>query len=122
MVSVNASSVISFSSFLYKEPRPTERWDGAHSVGSVGDGVTLHSGPVGVLVNVHHIVGGSRGGEVLSDHVVGDGSNVIVVHLVERGNNVEHDDVVPGAAASDDVHDFLFSLCQCRRSSVTILV
>lgn len=122
MVSVNASSVICFSSFLHNEPRTTEQWCGVHCIGSVGDGVAFHGGPVGVLVNVHHIVGGSRGGEVLSNHIVGDGSDVVVVHLVERRDDVEHDDVVPSAATSDDVHDFLFSLCQCHRSSVTVLV
>lgn len=121
-MSMNASSVTCFSSFLYDEPRPTERWDGVRSVGSVGDGVTLHGVPVGVLVNVHHIVGGSRGGEVLSDHVVGDGSNVVVVRIVQCRDDIERDDVVPGAATSDDVHDFLFSLCQRHRSSVTTLV
>lgn len=122
MVSVNASSVIRFSSFLYNEPRPTERWDGARYIGSVDDGVTFHGVPVGVLVNVHHIVGGSRGGEVLSDHVVGDGSNIVVVRIVQCRDDIELDNVVPGAATSDDVHDFLFSLCKCRRSSVTALV
>lgn len=119
---MNTSSVIRFFSFLCDESRPTEQWDGIRSIESVGDGVTFHSRPVGVLVNVHHIVGSSRGGEVLSDHVVGDGGDVVVVHLVQRRDDVEHDDVVPGAATSDGVHDFLFSLCQCHRSSVTALV
>lgn len=109
-MSVNTSSVIRFSSFLYNEPRPTEQWDGAHSVESVGDGVTLHGVPVGVLVNVHHIVGRASGGEILSDHVVGNGSNVVVVYLVERGDDVEHNDIVPGAAARAHSHDLsLFS-------------
>ena len=109
-MSVNASSVTCFSSFLYNEPRPTERWDGVRSFRSVGDGVTLHGRPVGVLVNVHHIVGGASGGEILSNHVVSDGSNIVVVHIVQCGDDVEHDDVVPGAAAGDDVHDSLSSL------------
>ena len=72
--------------------------------------MTLHSVPVGVLVNVHHIVGGTTGGEVLSDHVVGDRRDVVVIRIVERGDDVELDDVVPGAATSADVHDFLSSL------------
>ena len=108
---MNTSSVIRFSSFLYNKPRTTGRWCEVRSVRSVGDGVTLHGVPVGVLVNVHHIVGGSRGGEVLSDHVVGDGSNIIVVHLVQRGDDVERDDVVPGAAAGAHAHNSFSSLC-----------
>nr|DAQ96711.1 MAG TPA: hypothetical protein [Caudoviricetes sp.] len=95
--------------FLYNEPRPTKGWDGVRSVGSVGDSVTRHRVPVGILVHVHHIVRSASGGEILSNHIISDRGNIVVVHLVKRGNDVEHDDVIPSAATSDGVHNF-FSL------------
>lgn len=117
-MSMNTSSVTCFSSFLYDEPRPTKQWDGVRSVESVGDGVTRHGVPVGILVNVHHIVGSASGGEILSNHVIGDRGNVVVVHLVKRGDDVVHDDVVPSAATSDSVHDF--PLLSSLRVGVTV--
>ncbi len=108
---MNTSSVIRFSSFLDNEPRPTEQWDGVRSVWSVGDGVTHHGGPVGVLVNVHHIVGRAGGGEVLSNHVIGDLGDVVVVNIVQSGDDIEINDVVPSGTTSAHVHDSLSSLC-----------